>query len=132
MRTRMLFIIATILLAIVIFNIVWRDIDILISLGLGIVGFILGLYIFSEMNVVNWNEEEEVLKSGKMDRVGFVALGLYIVFEIGLRTFLNRYFPATVVPLLLSGICGTILGRAIGTLVEIHRVYQMQRPEKQK
>ncbi|MDB5260402.1 MAG: hypothetical protein JWN37_633 [Candidatus Nomurabacteria bacterium] len=126
-RTRMLFIISAILLFVVLFNIFFRDITfpiLLLIMGLAIIGFFLGLYVFSQMNVVNWNEEEEILKSGKMDKAGWFALALYIVFEISLRTFLNANFPTFVIPLLLSGIFGTILGRAIGTLVEIHRVYE--------
>ena len=81
------------------------------------------------MNVIDWNEEEEVVKSGKMDRVGYIALVLYILFEISLRTLLREYFPTSTIPLLLSAIFGTILGRAIGTLVEIHRVYHMNHRE---
>lgn len=130
-RTRVLFVISTILLLVVLFNIFFRDVSTLILLltaGLGIIGFFLGLYVFSHMNVVNWNEEKEVLMSGKMDKIGYGALVLYIVFEIGLRTFLKAYFPATVLPLLLAGIFGTLLGRAVGTLVEIHRVYLLNHP----
>ena len=80
------------------------------------------------MNVVNWNEEEELLQIGKMDRAGFISLFLYIVFEVSLRTFLKDYFPTSVLPLLLAGICGTILGRSVGTVVEIHRVYTLHHP----
>jgi hypothetical protein len=131
-RTRVLFIISAVLLLVVLFNIFFREVStllLLLTIVLGIIGFFLGLYVFSRMNVVNWNEEEEILMSGKMDKVGYISLGLYIVFEIGLRTFLKAYFPASVLPLLLAGIFGTLLGRAVGTLVEIHRVYLLNHPK---
>lgn len=81
-RTRILFIISAILLAIVIYNTIVRDIDILIAILLSFIGFVLGVLVFSRMSVVNWNEDEEVVKSGKMDTIGFATVGLYIAFEI--------------------------------------------------
>lgn len=124
-RTRTLFVIATILFFIVLFNVLFRGVNIFFALLLGTMGFILSLFIFSKMNVINWSEEDEVLKSGKMDTIGFVTLGLYIFFEIAFRTLLKDYFTVQAVPLLLSVICGTLFGRGIGTLVEMHRVYKI-------
>jgi hypothetical protein len=124
-RIRILFFISFLLLCVVIFNLLTKHVNILLAGALGIVGFVLGFFVFSKMNVVNWNEEEEVLKSGKMDILGFASLLLYILFEVGFRTFLKDYFPESAVPLLLAGICGTILGRAIGTLFEMHKVYRL-------
>jgi hypothetical protein len=126
-RTRMLFIISSILLLVVLFNIIWRHAGFyttIATIPIAVIGFLLGFYVFSQMNTVGWNEEEEVVKSGKMDTVGFISLGLYIIFEITFRTYLKSHFPTTAIPLLLSGICGTLLGRATGTLAEIHKVYQ--------
>jgi hypothetical protein len=125
-RTRVLFIISTILLLISLFNVVFRDTSVLWALVLAIVGLLAGLYLFSKMSVYNWNEEEEIVVMGKMDTVGYLSLALYVVFEISLRTFLKDYFPTTVLPLLFAGIGGTLIGRAIGTLLEIHKVYLQQ------
>jgi hypothetical protein len=58
-----------------------------------------------------------------MDFLGYVTLGLYIVFEIGLHSFLNDHFASSATVLLLSVISGVLAGRAIGTVVQIHRVY---------
>jgi len=76
------------------------------------------------MNVVNWNEEEEVVQTGRMDTVGYATIGLYILFEISFRTFLHDYFPISATAYLLAGIFGTLFGRAVGTVIEIHRVYR--------
>lgn len=122
-RTRILLAISAILAAIVGFNIVARDVSAGVCAVLAAIGIILGIFVFSRMNVVQWNEEESVVQSGRMDRLGYFSLALYIAFEIGLRTFLSGFYPASATIFLLSGIFGTLLGRVIGTLLEIHRVY---------
>jgi hypothetical protein len=99
-------------------------VDAVIAGALAIIGFLLGVYIFSRMSVVNWNEEEEVVQTGRMDMIGYITIGLYIVFEISFRTFLHDYFPMSATAYLLAGIFGTIFGRAVGTVIEIHRVYR--------
>ena len=125
-RIRMMFAIAVLLLIATLFNLTLRDVHPYVitgSVALAFLGFLLGFYVFSQMNAINWNEEEEVVSSGKMDVVGFASLALYIAFEVGLRTYLKAAYPTYAIPLLLSTIFGTILGRAVGSLVEIHRVY---------
>ena len=79
-RVRMLFVISLVLAGIVAFNLFFRGTNPLIAGALAVVGFVLGLFLFSRMNVVNWNEEEEVVQTGRMDTVGYAVLGLYIVF----------------------------------------------------
>ncbi len=123
-QIRMLFFISLVLLGVVLFNIIFRDADWLVAAALSGIGFLLGLYIFSRMNVVNWNEEDEVVQTGRMGTVGYVTLGLYIAFEIGLRTFLHDFSPVSVTAYLLAGIFGTLFGRVVGLVVEIHRVFQ--------
>lgn len=123
-RTRMLFIISLILGAIVIYNLIFKSTNLFIVGGLVVVGFVLGLVIFSRMNVVNWNEEDEVLQIERMDRLGFVVLGLYIAFEVGLRTLLKDFYPVSATTFILAAIFGTLFGRAVGIIVEIRRVFR--------
>jgi hypothetical protein len=122
-RTQILFGIALVLLGITLFNLFTRPLNISIVSGLLIVGFLLGLLVFSRMTVVEWNEEESMLRTSKMDIVGFASIGLYILFEIGLRTFLRDFYPAFATIYVLAGVGGTLLGRAVGTLIEMHRVF---------
>ena len=129
-RLRMTFIISIILGGITVFNILFRDANALISGVLVFVGFILGLFIFSRMNIVNWNEEEEAVQMGKMDTIGYLTIGLYIFFEIGLRTYLNSTFPLSSVVFLLAAISGTLFGRAIGMVIEIHKVFRLNHPHE--
>lgn len=128
LRIQMTFIISIVLGGITIFNILFRDVDALIAGVLAFVGFMLGLFIFSQMNIVNWNEQEETVQIGKMDTVGYLTIGLYVLFEIGLRTFLNSVFPASAIVFLLAAICGTLFGRTIGMLIKIHKVYRLNYP----
>jgi hypothetical protein len=122
-RTQILFGIAIVLLLITLFNIFTRSLSLAIVLILLIVGFLLGLFVFSRMTGVEWNEEESMLRTSKMDIVGFASIGLYILFEIALRTFLRDSYPALATVYVLAGVSGTLLGRAIGTLIEMHRVF---------
>lgn len=127
-RVRTLFIISLILAVIVTFNLFFRGANPLIVVALATAGFMLGLFLFSRMNVVNWNEQEEVMQIGRMDAIGYTVLGLYIVFEIGLRTFLSSAFPASATVFLLATIFGTLFGRAMGTVIEIHKVFRSTHP----
>jgi len=129
-RVRMLFIVSLILLGIVLFNLVRADVDPVLTTALAFLGFFLGFYLFARMNVVSWNEEDTVVESGKMDLLGFGILILYIASEVSFRMFLKTEFPLSATTLLLSGIFGTIFGRAIGTVVTIHKVFIATHPKE--
>src|SRR4051812_7403741 len=81
-RLRILFLISLILAGIVVFNIVLRGANPLIAGLMACLGILLGFFVFSRMNVVHLNETEKVVQISKMDILGYVTLGLYIVFEI--------------------------------------------------
>jgi hypothetical protein len=126
-RNRILIVIGTLLLAGTLFNVLFRTTSIAATAGSGLlfaVGFLFGYYLFSQMSAVAWDEDKEVVIAEKMDKVGYATLALYILFEVLLRTYLKNHFPTEAVPLILSAVSGTLLGRAIGTLAEIHRVYR--------
>lgn len=123
-RMRMLFVISLILLGIVAFNLVFRAVNPLIALAMAAVGFFLGLRVFSRMNPVSWNEQEAVVQADRMDKIGYATLAAYIAFEISFRTFLDYSFPLSATAFLFAGIFGTIFGRAVGTVLTIHKVFQ--------
>jgi hypothetical protein len=122
-RTRILAAISAMLLAIVLYNIIFRGADWLFASVLAFVGLLLGIFLFSRMSPVQWNEEQEVVETGRMDTLGYVILVLYIGLEIGTRTILHDLFPISATALLLAGVFGVLAGRVIGSVVEIHRVY---------
>jgi len=123
-RVRILFTISLVLVGIVAFNVIFRTADPLIAFVIAIVGFVLGLFVFSKMSPVDWNEDNETVQAGRMDKIGYLSIGGYILFEIGLSTFLSSAFPISATAYLLAGIFGTLLGRAVGTVVEIHNVFK--------
>ncbi len=123
-RISLLSIVSIILAGIVFFNVAFKGVGIMMSVMLAVVGFVLGRYIFFKMNVVSWNEKEEVVGTGRMNAVSYVVLALYVAFEIGLRTLLGEFFPTNAMIFLLSGVSGMLLGRVVGTIIEIHGVYK--------
>ncbi len=122
-RVRMLFGISVVLAGVALYNVFVRDINPLLALGLAATGFIFGFFLFSRMNKLTWDEQQETIRAGRMDVVGFAVLGLYIVFEVGTRTTLNNIFPAsfTATALLLATIAGSLFGRALGTVIAIEK-----------
>lgn len=124
-RVRSTFLIALVLVAIVLFNIFFRQADLVIASALAIVGFIFGFFLFSRMNGITWNEQEESVQLLQMNGVGYSIIALYIVFEIGLRTFVNSVFPASALVFLLAGVFGSLFGRTMGMIMRIHEVYRV-------
>lgn len=122
-RIRFMLVAAAILLCFTVYNLILHPDIAPLALFLAMLGFFLGFYVFSRMSKVAWNEQEEEVSALRMDVLGFATIGLYILFEIGLRTLLKDFYPSVATPLLLAGIFGTILGRTIGTAFEIHRAY---------
>ncbi len=123
-QIRLLSAISLILLGVVVYQVLVHGIGLALTTGIATLGFFLGLFVFSKMNKLVWNEEEEVIKTGRMELLGFVVLALYIAFEIGLRTILNNEFPESfaAVAYLLAGIGSSLLGRSLGTLVAIRKL----------
>jgi len=124
-RVGILFVISIIIAGIVWFNVWVRDVSVINTLSLQAVGFILGLYVFSRMNIVNWNEKDEIVQAGKMDTLGYITIVLYIVFEIGLRTLFNDFYPLGATVLIVAVISGTLIGRTFGIIMDIHRVFKL-------
>jgi predicted histidine transporter YuiF (NhaC family) len=128
-RIRMLLVISAILTLVTVFNIVFRDESWIVAVPLFVGGAVVGLLVFSRMNVIQWNEEQEILEAGRMDMLGYITIALYIIFEIGLRTFLNDTYPVFAVVFILATVAGVLLGRAAGTVIEIHRVFRVTHGE---
>lgn len=124
LQIRILSVISLILLAVVAYQVVIGGLAASISFALIAFGFAMGLLVFSKMNKLVWNEEDEVIQTGRMELFGFVILTLYIVFEVGLRTILKEEFAGTfgAVGYLLAAIGSSLLGRSLGTLIAIRKL----------
>jgi len=123
-QIRILMAISLVLMVVVTYQVIAHGLDLGIVLALTALGFALGLLVFSKMNKLVWNEEEEVIQSGRMEILGFVILALYIGFEIGLRTLLNNEFPGSfaAIAYLLAAIGSSLFGRSVGTLIAIRKL----------
>ena len=120
--------IISIVLLLVVYQVVVYGMNLWIDAGIGIVSFYLGLFVFSKMNKVTWDEETEIVSVGRMDAAGFLIILLYIAFEVSLRSILKLEYAGTLAATsyLLSGIGASLLGRTIGTLIAIQKVVQKE------
>ena len=123
-RVRMLLLISLALALVVIFNAAEREVALLLIAALAIGGFLMGMFVFSRMSPIEWNEEKEVVQAGAIGALGWITIALYIAFEIGVRTALKDFLPVSSTAYILATIFGVIFGRAVGMIVEIHRVYR--------
>lgn len=125
-QLRLLTFISLALLGVVVYQIATNNLSILLSGAIALGSFLLGLFVFSKMNKLVWNEEEELIKTARMEWLGGAVLVLYIAFEISLRTLLNTEFSGTfaATAYLLAGIGASLLGRSLGTIVAIHRLVE--------
>ena len=120
--------IALIILSIDMFEAVMGNLDVGPALVLAAIGFCLGVYLFAPLNAAEWNEEQEIVAAKRIDKVGFAAIAAYILIVIGLRMFLNQNFHEEVTMLVLSLVVGMLLGRVVGTILEIHRAFRAAHP----
>lgn len=123
-RVRILTIISVLLLSFVIYRTLLGDLNVFIVVLLVVLSFPLGLFVFSKMNKVVWDEEGETIMAGKMELAGFAIVALYILFEITLRTYLKAEYAETFAATgyLLAGIGASLLGRSVGTLVAVQKL----------
>lgn len=126
LRLLMLGVISIISLGIVIFNILERGLNSGIALGLGSAGFLFGIWIFYRMNPVKWDENQELLVVTKIDRVGFIILGIYIVMRVAVRFYLDHLYHNVVIltGLSMAIVFGVAFGRLAASLSAIKKAHK--------
>lgn len=115
------------LIAIVAYNVAFRGASVVTPMIVGGVSFLLGHFIFSKMNRVEWNMETGMIQAVRMDAAGAVILVLYILYEISLHVFFDeRITPLSAtfsIPVaVLAGVAGVLLGRGSGMTDSINRL----------
>jgi hypothetical protein len=112
--------------AIVIFNILERGLNPAIAIGFSSAGFLFGVWIFYRMNPVKWDEEKELLVVSKIDKWGFVILGIYIVLRIIARFYIEHLYHSVVIltGLTLAMVFGVSFGRLIASLSAIRKAHK--------
>ena len=127
-RVRILTLISALLMSITVYEILRYDISVYISIGIAVMAFVLGVFVFTRMSKIVWDEEAQVISAGKIDMLGGFIIILYIGFEIGLRTVIESHFGSMAGSsgYLLMGVGASLLGRAAGTLWHIN-IFATQR-----
>lgn len=121
-RVRILSVIGVILLGISLFDALQESLNVFLLVMFAVVGFVLGVTVFSRMSKVVWDEEQETISTGRMDMFGIFAIAVYIAFDIGVRHYLPAVTGAHVVTgYILAALGGALLGRSIGTRTAIYR-----------
>ena len=121
-RVRVLTIISILLTGVTVYEILRYGISVSISIGIAVVAFLLGVFVFTHMSKIVWDEESQMISTGRLDMFGGLIIVLYIGFEVGLRTVIESHFGAMAGSsgYLLMGIGASLLGRAAGTLWHIN------------
>jgi heme/copper-type cytochrome/quinol oxidase subunit 4 len=122
-RVRLLSAISVLLIVGAIVQTFRYNLNVIILIGIAAIAFVLGLLLFSQMNKPKWDEEKEVIATGRMDIIGVAVLVLYIIAEISFRTLLKAEYAGTagMTAYLFMGIGASLLGRSIGTLIGVHK-----------
>lgn len=127
-RVRIQSIVGAVLLLIALFDAIQDSLNILLYVIFGAVGFVLGVTIFSRIRRVVWDEEQEVISTGKIDAFGIFAIFLYGAFEIGVHNYIGAFTGAHMVTgYIFVTIGGTLLGRSVGMRRAIYRALEKQR-----
>ena len=122
-RVRMLSAISVLLILGAVVQTLRYNLNLWILIVIAAIAFALGLFLFSQMNKIKWDEEKEVIATGRMNIIGIAVLVLYIIAEISFRTLLKAEYAGTagMTAYLLMGIGASLLGRSVGTLIVVHK-----------
>ena len=107
------------------YDILFRGLSWWLALLLAGVSFVFGL-IMSRLNVVNWDEDQQLMVLGRIDRTGTIILVFYIIIRLLTRTALHNLYHniITLWGLTLSILFGVALGRLVGTFLIIYRQHK--------
>jgi len=125
-RLRLYFLIAFVLIAIFLFNIIRGQL--VASYGiLGMIGGIIVGIFSSRMYHISWNNDSEKVV-GKLDLYGIIVLILYVLFEIfrdNIVTYITHGFEVGTIG--FAVLAGIMIGRVMGTRGKITQVLKEQK-----
>ena len=119
-RLRMFLLIMTIMCGIVVYDVVTAVIGWLALAGIA-VGVALG-YVVGYLSELRWHEETSKV-IGRMDKVGGVALALYMLFSFSRRWIFGHWIHGPALTAFsFSIVMGVMLGRFLSTRTKIIRI----------
>lgn len=120
-RLRMFLLILTAMCGIVIYDVVTEAIGWLLVLTGIAVDVVLG-YAVGYLSEVRWHEETSKV-IGRMDKIGGVALALYMLFSISRRWIFGHWIHGPALTAFsFSIVLGVMLGRFLSTRIKIVRI----------
>jgi len=124
-RIVMLFFITLITFLILIYDVLFKNLNLLGVIGFSIFGFLLGFFVFTRMNKVVWDQKREIVAIGRFDFTSIVLLLTYILYRIEISIFLQDYYTTAfeISGFSLATLFGGMLGRFIGTFYSIHQAH---------
>ncbi|MDB5189966.1 MAG: hypothetical protein JWN49_292 [Parcubacteria group bacterium] len=126
-RIRMFLIIGAVMLAILATNIVRGQVGLVVSLISLVIGAIVG-FISSRIFHLSWDKDAEVVV-GSIDTIGFVVLGLYILFEVA-RTYVFTsliHVGGSSTAITFAFVSSALIFRVFGLRGSIIRVLKQER-----
>ncbi|CAN5754268.1 hypothetical protein BH11PAT2_BH11PAT2_01980 [soil metagenome] len=126
-RIRMFLIIGAIMLVILALNVVRGQVGVLVSIISLVIGAIVG-FISSRIFHLSWDTNAEVVV-GSIDRVGFVVLGFYILFELARTYVLSSvvHVSGSSTAITFAFIASALIFRVFGLRGSIIRVLKEER-----
>lgn len=128
-RLVILAIASTITFCVLLYDLLWQNLEFFPVVGFVLLGFIFGYFIFMRMNKVMWDEEKQIIAMGRFDMITIVLIILYVLYRIGIDKYLaGKYEDAFEVSAYsLSTLFGGMIGRFLGTFYAIDKVHKEKR-----
>ncbi|MBF9254554.1 hypothetical protein I2I11_14715 [Pontibacter sp. 172403-2] len=120
-RLRMLLVILLVMCGIVVYDIVTGVLGWMLALAGIAAGVVLG-YVVGYLSDVRWHEETSKVIA-RMDKVGGITLGLYMVFSFSRRWIFGHWIHGPALTAFsFSIVLGTMLGRFLSTRSKVVRI----------
>lgn len=127
LRIRLIYLTAFVVIfgAIGLYNLIVHELDLEDIVFTIIISFMCGMFIFSRMNTIGWDEKKEIMQVNRLDFVGFVILVLYVLSRVYTNWILGHFSHNTVIvsSMAVASIFGVMFGRLIATLVTVHKIH---------
>jgi hypothetical protein len=124
-RIKIFMVIAAIMLAVVAYDVIGQTLRIelaLLSLAIGAVVGFASTRIFH----LSWSRDGSHVV-GRIDRIGWMVLAAYIIFEIARATFFQWWLPASATAITFAFVASALISRVVGLRGRIIRILKEEK-----